>query len=123
MWLCTPLNVGNLSIERNYEKDDDKQSMKKIFELWHQLFGDTELISKNLIKRLTTPTNFMADNEQDKLTELLLDAFTDVLDGQLDTKKLGRWLEKSCDRVSGGFSLVKATKKRDGCVQWKVIKV
>jgi hypothetical protein len=116
-----PLTDPNLSIDRNYEKDDEKQSISRIFEAWHAVFGDSFLLSKLLIKKINEPICPLIDDQEtvDRLGEALLEVFDDGVDSQ----KLGRWLEKHVDRVVEGLKLIKSDKRLNGCVQWKVIRV
>ncbi|MBF0480702.1 MAG: hypothetical protein HQK81_07485 [Desulfovibrionaceae bacterium] len=93
--------------------DDDPEAaqLRTLLAAWNTRFGRTPRTVKEIIR---------AASEDDSPLEEPLEEIAGER-GDINSKRLGRWLLRQAGRISGGLKLIKATTITDGSANWKVI--
>ena len=107
--VCDPGQV----IATAQERQPEHQKRAAFLQLARQLMGDERWRTAELIKK--------AHGELDtSLYDTLIEIAGSGNSSTINSRILGRWIEKECDRICGGLKLMRAG-IRDGNTLWKVI--
>jgi hypothetical protein len=98
------------SIDAGFEADPDTRKLDALLRAWEAEFGD----KRQPVKALRP----YAENSETELFEAL-DEIGAIERGELNPRRIGRWIEARAGRVVGGLRFVKAG-VTDGSVAWRV---
>lgn len=105
------------ALVRNVEGDDDRDHLGHVLQVWRECFGDEPLTLRDVLQATGTaaPSSPLWD-----LRHLLLEVAEDR--GEINARRLGKWVSSSAGRVVGGLKFVALDKTRAG-VPWAVVQV
>lgn len=105
------------ALVRNVEGDDDRDHLGHVLQVWWERFEDEPLTLRDVLQATGTaaPSSPLWD-----LRHLLLEVAEDR--GEINARRLGKWVSSSAGRVVGGLKFVALDKTRAG-VPWAVVQV
>jgi len=105
------------ALVRNVEGDDDRDHLGHVLQVWWGCFEDEPLTLRDVLQATGTaaPSSPLRD-----LRHLLLEVAEDR--GEINARRLGKWVSSSAGRVVGGLKFVALDKTRAG-VPWAVVQV
>jgi hypothetical protein len=135
-WLA--VKDPTLSIDVGIELDPETNKLGMLLDAWHAVFGDTPTTLKAVAERLVAPTEKWVSRDYGRsekemvggelFDEDLHEAIINEIGaanpkGELNARRLGRWIEGRAGRVVNGKRFVRMGKDRFNNVQWKVEKI
>lgn len=125
VWLrdqeLAPLELADPSdaVTQNYEADPETQKLGALLELWYECYGSEPKRCADVAT--TGTTEYQQDPRHVRPYGALADTLQEIA-GQpekINTRILGRWIEKNAGRVVSGKRIVEHS-KRSGTKTWRV---
>jgi hypothetical protein len=105
------------TLVRNVEGDDDRDLLGHVLQVWRECFGDEPLTLRDVLQATGTAS---ASSSLGDLRHLLLEVAEDR--GEINARRLGKWVSSSAGRVVRGLKFAALDKTRTG-VPWLVLQV
>lgn len=105
------------SVFESMAVDPDTEQLGRFMQAWKNAFGSKPTMVRDLVKYASR-----LSSEPDKVE--LHDVISEIADerGEINKKRLGRWIERHAGRLVDGMRFVKAPKTRN-VVEWRVVSV
>ncbi len=102
-----------MSITRSESENPDQAKLSAMLNTWFEAFGSTPTTVASVIKQTNdyAPTSVMLKDAADEIAGQR---------GVINSRILGRWIERHAEQRSGGLRFVKAGKAH-GVVRWQVL--
>lgn len=104
----------NAVVEETRNRDPEMQRLKSILNLWHELFGESELFV-NEIQTAILEKKYHTTHADLKIL------FLSVAGGNDFLKSVGRYMARNENRLIGNLKIVRGAEK-NGSYKWKVVK-
>jgi len=113
------------AVTQNYENDPETQKLRSLLMGWHTVH-DSKQIRVGEVLRLAEEQGtkgFLIEEPNEDQAELL-EALREIAGepDKVNTRRLGRWIERHAGRVLDGMKLERGQQQR-GCARWMVRKV
>lgn len=108
LWLGMPDPAT--SIFEAINDDPDRELLGEFLQAWHDRFGNSPTSVKDAIHPLYS---------SDDLREII-DDIAKERDGNINRKRLGRWIKRHAGRVVSGLRIVQDTSATHNAAKWKV---
>lgn len=110
LWLgCTDPTASVFEAMKN---DPDRETLGRMLKAWQAIFGNTPAMVRDAVKQA-----LLAQAENQELNEVLRDIADER--GEINRRKLGRWIKRHEDHVVDGLRFVRAEGKRSA-EAWQV---
>jgi hypothetical protein len=116
LWLDQPDPCANL--KQLEDEDPQRAELLQVMEAWHAAFGNEKHIVREVVDWALRETD--SDSSVGTLREALQQVALDR--GQINSRRLGRWLLRNADRICAGRQFQRAG-ERQGVVQWQLINI
>ena len=96
--------------------DPNKETLGRLLAVWWRVFGNRPTLIRSLLEKAS---RYSSDSDCVELFEVI----SDIADerGQINRKRLGRWIARNAGRMVGDLRFVEAPKTLNA-VQWQVVK-
>lgn len=118
----TPFGVADPAdaVTHNYEHDPETQKLSAVLVGWYSLYNSKPLRIAQVIQDCTHKADFNNQSGDDKHGELL-EVLREIAGEpeKVNSRRLGRWIERNAGRIIDGLKFERATKQR-GVARWVV---
>lgn len=116
LWLGLPDPAH--SVYMAMSTDPDKELLRRLLHIWHQLFGSKPTRIREIMA-LYAPTDFQANGDEIELAEVLREIAGD-LRGDINRRMLGHFLKRNLGVMVDGLRLQRGNSGRYSSESWRV---